>query len=94
MYGFEALKHELSGYYSFRLSKKGGVIRLIVSEGKSDEEINLEYNNITNKDFANRIGITPKHLIDILSGERDISSSIVEKISLVTDIPADYIYIE
>lgn len=52
----------------------------------------LEYNNITNKDFANRIGITPKHLIDILSGERDISSNIVEKISLVTDIPADYIY--
>lgn len=52
----------------------------------------LEYNNITNKDFANRIGITPKHLIDILSGKRDISSNIVEKISLVTDIPADYIY--
>ena len=26
----------------------------------------LEFNNITNKDFANRIGITPKHLIDIL----------------------------
>ena len=28
----------------------------------------LDYNNITNKEFANRIGITPKHLIDILSG--------------------------
>ena len=52
----------------------------------------LEYNNITNKDFANRIDITPKHLIDILSGERDISSSIIDKISLVTNIPADYIY--
>lgn len=52
----------------------------------------LEYNNITNKDFANRIGITPKHLIDILSGERDISSNIIDKISLITDIPADYIY--
>lgn len=52
----------------------------------------LEFNNITNKDFANRIDITQKHLIDILSGKSDISSSIIDKISLVTDIPADYIY--
>lgn len=52
----------------------------------------LEYNNITNKDFANRIGITPKHLIDILSGNRDLSSQLVENISLVTSISSDYIY--
>ncbi len=52
----------------------------------------LEYNNITNKDFANRLDITPKHLIDILSGNADISSEIANKISLVTDIPVDYIY--
>lgn len=30
MYGFEALKYEKNGYYSFNLSKNGGVIRLIV----------------------------------------------------------------
>ena len=52
----------------------------------------LELNNITNKDFANRIGITPKHLIDILSGKCELSSSIIESISIVTDIKADYIY--
>ena len=52
----------------------------------------LEYNNITNKDFANRINITPKHLIDILSGNMDLSSQIIENISLVTSIPVDYIY--
>ena len=52
----------------------------------------LEYNNINNKDFANRIGITPKHLIDILSGKRDLSSSIIENISLITSIPIDYIF--
>lgn len=52
----------------------------------------LEYNNITNKDFANRIDITPKHLIDILSGKRDISSNIIDRIALVTNIPSDYIY--
>lgn len=37
MYGLEALKHEYSGLYSFRLSKGGGKIRLIVS-------LNIEYN--------------------------------------------------
>lgn len=52
----------------------------------------LEYNNITNKDFANRLDITPKHLIDILAGDIDISTEIANKISLVTDIPIDYIY--
>ena len=51
----------------------------------------LEYNNISNKDFANRIGITPKHLIEILSGDTDISLNIAENISIVTDIPLDYI---
>ncbi len=52
----------------------------------------LEYNNITNKDFANRIEITPKHLIDILSGSSDLSSQVVNNISLVTGISVDYIY--
>ncbi len=52
----------------------------------------LEFNNITNKDFANRIGITPKHMVDILSGEANISGDIANKISIVTDIPIDYIY--
>ncbi len=52
----------------------------------------LEYNNITNKDFANRIDITPKHLIDILSGTSDLSSQVVNNISRVTGISADYIY--
>ena len=48
--------------------------------------------NITNKDFANRIGITPKHLIDILSGECELTFPIIESISIVTNIPSDYIY--
>ncbi len=52
----------------------------------------LEFNNISNKDFANRINISPKHLIDILSGDADISSQVIDNISLVTNIPTDYIY--
>lgn len=52
----------------------------------------LEMNNISNKDFANRIDITPKHFIDILSGNACLSTPIIENISLVTGIPIDYIY--
>lgn len=56
MYGFEALKYELSGYYSFRLSKKGGLIRLIVSKGKNYDELNLEYISMDHyEDFKRRI---------------------------------------
>ena len=52
----------------------------------------LDFNNITNKDFANRIGISQKHLIDILSGNSELSSSIIDSISIVTNIPSDYIH--
>lgn len=52
----------------------------------------LEFNNISNKDFANRIDITPKHLIDILAGNRVLSSKIIDNISRVTNISTDYIY--
>ena len=37
----------------------------------------LEYYHISNKDFANRIGVSEKHLIDILSGNCDLSSSVI-----------------
>ena len=52
----------------------------------------LEENNITNKEFANRIDITPKHLIDIMAGTRDLSSQIIENISMVTPFKVEYIY--
>ena len=52
----------------------------------------LEYSHITNIDFANRIGITPKHLIDIFSGKQKLSAEIIEKISIVTNISTEYIY--
>ena len=52
----------------------------------------LEFYHISNKDFANRIGISEKHLIDILSGNCDLSSSVIASISLVTNIPIEYIY--
>ena len=51
----------------------------------------LDYSNINIKDFSNRIGVTPKHLIEILAGDADISLGIAENISIVTDIPLDFI---
>lgn len=52
----------------------------------------LDFKNISIKDFANRINITPKHLISILNGESDLSATIIENISIVTNISQDYIY--
>lgn len=52
----------------------------------------LEYYHITNKEFAQRLGITPKHLIDILSGKQNLSAEVIEKISMVTNISIEYIY--
>lgn len=51
----------------------------------------LNYNNISIKEFANRIGITPKHLIDILSGSSELTLPIIESISMVTGISDSYI---
>lgn len=51
----------------------------------------LDYYHISEKDFANRIGITQKHLIDILSGQSSVTLPIAEKISIVTEIPLSYI---
>lgn len=43
MYGFEALKQNLSGYYSFNLCKNGGVIRLICSIDKDNNLVKIEF---------------------------------------------------
>ena len=51
----------------------------------------LEFNNITNKEFAKRIGTSEQRLIDILSGNCDISTNLITNISLVTNIPMEYI---
>ena len=56
MYGFEALKYELSGFYSFNLCKsRQGVIRLLFTVNVANNEIYLEYISMNHyKDFKNR----------------------------------------
>lgn len=55
MYGFEALKHELNGYYSFNLEKNSGTTRLILSV-KDDYTVILEFvSNDHYRDFKNKL---------------------------------------
>lgn len=56
IYGYESLKHDLSGYYSFNLCKNGGKIRLIFSVNESKNEIILEYISVNHyTDFKNKL---------------------------------------
>ena len=43
MYGFENLRNDLAGYYSFRLSKKSSAIRLLMTIDINSSIVNLEY---------------------------------------------------
>ncbi len=51
----------------------------------------LEYNLISQSDFANRLGITKKHMNEILNGKTDISEDLMIAISLITDIDINLI---
>ncbi len=51
----------------------------------------LEDNNISEKEFANRIDITPQYLNGILNGKKNLSKETIIAISLVTDIETDMI---
>ena len=50
-----------------------------------------EYYNISGVDFAESLGITPKHLSEIINKNIDISDELVLAISLVTDFDVSYI---
>ena len=57
MYGFEALKYELSGYYSFNLCKNRRTVRLIVSINIANNQVCLEYISVDHyADFKFLIG--------------------------------------
>lgn len=51
----------------------------------------MEYYNISGVDFADSLGITPKHLSEIINKNIDISDELVLAISLVTDLDVSYI---
>lgn len=51
----------------------------------------LELYNISQKEFALRLGITPKHLNEIIQKNIDMSDELICAISLITDIKVDFI---
>lgn len=56
LFSFEALKHDLSGYYSFNLCKNRGKIRLLVSINENTNSVCLEYISINHyDDFKNKL---------------------------------------
>ena len=58
--------------------------------GKELDEY-LNYNNISKKEFAERINTTPKNLIDIIKGKIELTNRMIYNISFVTNIPINYI---
>src|SRR5574344_2309966 len=58
--------------------------------GKELEDY-LIFNNISLKEFADRIGTTSKNLIDIINGKISLSTNMIYNISFVTNIPVSYI---
>ena len=51
----------------------------------------LGFYNISVKEFAERIGTSPKNLNDILKGNIELSQNMIYNISFVTGIPVSYI---
>ena len=51
----------------------------------------MEYYNISGVDFSESLGITPKHLSEIINKNIDISDELILAISLVTDFDVSYI---
>lgn len=52
----------------------------------------LKYYKISQSDFADRLGITQKHMNEIINGKTRLSTELIISISLLTDIDANLIY--
>ncbi len=52
----------------------------------------LEFYRISQTDFADRLGISTKHMNEILSGKTNISEELMLGISLITDIDVNLIF--
>ena len=52
----------------------------------------LNYYKISQTDFADRLGITQKHMNEIINGKTNLSLELIISISLLTDIDANLIY--
>ena len=51
----------------------------------------LEFNNISQTEFANRLNITQKHMNEILNGKSDITLDMAANLHELTKIPVSFI---
>ena len=51
----------------------------------------LEFYNISQSEFASRLGITQKHMNEILNGKSDITLEMAVNIEILTKIPISFI---
>ena len=51
----------------------------------------LEFNNISQSEFASRLGISQKHMNEILNGKADVTLEMAASIELLTGIPVSFI---
>ena len=54
MYNLERLKHDLNEFYSFRLSKSGGLVRLIIYYNDKDDAVYLVFISYNHYNDFNR----------------------------------------
>ena len=52
----------------------------------------LEFQNISINEYAERIGTTPKNLIDIIEGRVALSFNMICNIAFISEIPVNYIF--
>ena len=52
----------------------------------------LDYHKISQTEFADRLGISQKHMNEIINGKTSLSIELIMAISLLTDIDANLIY--
>lgn len=52
----------------------------------------LDYHNISQRDFAKRLGITQKHMNEILNNKAELSVELMLAINLITDIDIELIW--
>ena len=52
----------------------------------------LEFQNISINEYAERIGTTPKNLIDIIDGKVALSFNMISNIAFVSELSIEYIY--
>lgn len=69
--------------------KNGSYLDLIIHPGETIKEL-LEENNMTQEELAIRTNYSAKHISEVLSGKKDISSSFANALEYVFSIPTEF----